>query len=78
MTQDQVDKLTQKLANNEAKKEAEENNYGNYGMPPPGYGNTGGPPPGFQGHPGYHQQPPWAMQNQNQFYAGMFKNWGKL
>lgn len=65
LTQEQVDKLTQKLANSEKKEEAQQQpDYSQggmpgYGMPPPGYGS--GPPPGFAHH-GY--PPPWAMGGQ--------------
>merc|ERR1719510_2174666 len=66
LTQDQVDKLTQKLSNSEKKDEQQQQQpdqqqppYGmqGYGMPPPGYGQ--GPPPGFAPPHGY--PPPWAM-----------------
>ena len=64
LSQEQVDKLTQKLANNE-KKESEQQqqqpdqyNMPPYGMPPPGYGGPQGYPP-HQGYP-----PPWAQGRQ--------------
>ena len=68
LTQDQVDKLTQKLSNSEKKDEQQQQQQpdqqqppygmqGGYGMPPPGYGQ--GPPPGFAPPHGY--PPPWAM-----------------
>ena len=76
LSQEQVDKLTQKLASNE-KKESEQQqqqqpdqyNMPPYGMPPPGYGGPQGYPP-HQGYP-----PPWAQGGGQGYPPG---GWGGM
>lgn len=71
LTQEQVDKITAKLAAKESKAEEQQQQHQQhdqyaggmppYGMPPPGFGN--GPPHGYMPpHGGY--PPPWAMGGQ--------------
>ena len=62
LSQDQVDKLAQKLSDKKQEEPVQQqpDQFGGmppYGMPPPGY--AGGPPPGFMPPHGY--PPPWAM-----------------